>query len=431
MNKLITKLQKSLAAFFVFVFALSLTTITYAADAPAAAPSAATIAEGGKIFKANCTTCHSIGGGVVVGPDLKGVTGRVPSPYQEWMFKWIKNNVAFRKSGDAYANKLYADNHNNTMTVFDGTLTDDQIKAVIAYVANPPAEATPQGPVNNGAPVAANGGGATNYTTILLVVIGALLILIYVLRTVRKSLVAVSDEKQGLPAPEELGFWQGIRKWIQTHKVQFAVINIFLIAVFCVYGWEYLWGIDVTPGYHPSQPIYFRHDIHAGENGIACLYCHSGAEKGKVAGIPTLNVCMNCHKGIKGSTPEFQKEIAKVYYAVGWDPDKGAYTNPPHPVEWNRVHSLPDFAYFNHAQHVVVGKIACQTCHGECSTFTTNHQFAPLTMGWCINCHRETPVQMAGNGYYAKLHEALMKQDSSHHVTEAEMGGLECGKCHY
>lgn len=429
MNKLITKLQKSLAAFLVFVFTLLFTTITYAADAP----SAATIAEGGKLFHANCASCHYITDQKLTGPGLKGVTERVPQPYQDWMLKWIRNNAAFRKSGDAYANKIYAENNNTQMTVFEGTLTDDQIKSIIAYLANPPQETAPAASNENGnqqgAP-SANGTGE-NYTTILLLTLGALLILVYVLRTVRKSLISVANQKKGLPAQENMNFWQETRQWIRTHKVHFAVINIFLVAVFCVYGWEYLWGIDVTPGYHPSQPINFRHDIHAGVNGIACLYCHSGAEKGKVAGIPTLNVCMNCHKGIQGSNPEFQKEIAKIYYAVGWDPKKAAYTNPQHPVVWNRVHSLPDFAYFNHAQHVVVGKLDCKNCHGDVATFTTDKQFAPLTMGWCINCHRATPVQMAGNGYYAKLHAALMKQDSSRKVTEAEMGGLECGKCHY
>ena len=427
MNKLITKLQKSLAAFLVFVFTLVATTITYAADSP----SAATIAEGGKLFHANCASCHAITDQKVTGPGLKGVTSRVPQPYQDWMLKWIKNNAALRKSGDAYANKVYADNNGTQMTVFDGTITDDQIKSIIAYLANPPQEVVASNNDNNkqGAP-AANGGGE-DYKTILLIALGALLILIYTLRTVRKSLVSVANQKKGLPPQEDMGFWQDTRQWIRTHKVLFAVINIFLVAVFCTYGWEYLWGIGVTPGYHPSQPINFRHDIHAGQNGIACLYCHSGAEKGKVAGIPTLNVCMNCHKGIQGSNPEFQQEIAKIYYAVGWDAQKGAYTNPQHPVEWTRVHSLPDFAYFNHAQHVVVGKVACQTCHGDCSTYTTNHQFAQLTMGWCIDCHRATQVQMTGNGYYAKLHEALMKQDSSRKITEAEMGGLECAKCHY
>ncbi len=426
MNKLITKLQKSLAAFLAFVFALVFTTITYAADAP----SAANIAEGGKLFHANCATCHSLGSNKVTGPGLQGVTDRVPAPYQDWMFKWIKNNAALRKSGDAYANKVYADNNGVAMTVFDGTLTDDQIKNIIAYVANPPKE------------VAQTTGGETSTTGsaktesgvsdkwIVLLIIGVLLIIITVLRTVRKSLLTVANEKKGIPTVD-MGFWKGTIHWIKTHKVHFAVINIFLFACFVTYGWEYLWGIDVTPGYHPSQPINFRHDVHAGQNGIACIYCHSGAEKGKVAGIPTLNVCMNCHKGIQGSNPDFQKEIAKVYDAVGWDPQKAAYTKAPHPVKWNRVHVLPDFAYFNHSQHVSVGKLDCKNCHGDVASFTTDQQFAPLTMGWCIDCHRQTPVQMQGNGYYTKLHEALMKQDTSRKVTEAEMGGLECGKCHY
>ena len=426
MNKLITKLPKSLAAFLVFIFALLFTTITYAADAP----SAANIAEGGKLFKANCAVCHSLGTNKVTGPGLQGVTDRVPAPYQDWMLKWIKNNAAFRKSGDAYANKVFADNNGTSMTVFDGTLTDDQIKNIIAYVANPPKEQT-----SDSTSTAKNTVGAAkgddDYGMILLIAIGVLFIIIYVLRTVRKSLLAVANEKKGLPAPEDLSIWKEIPKWIKTHKVHFAVINIFLLAVFLTYGWEYLWGIHVNPGYHPSQPINFRHDIHAGQNGIACIYCHSGAEKGKVAGIPTLNVCMNCHKGIQGSNPEFQKEIAKIYDAVGWDPQKAAYTKPSHPLQWNRVHSLPDFAYFNHSQHVVVGKLDCKNCHGDVASFTTDQQFSTLTMGWCIDCHRTTPVQMQGNGYYAKLHEVLMKQDSSRKITEADMGGLECGKCHY
>jgi mono/diheme cytochrome c family protein len=428
MNKLITKLPKSLVAFLVFIFALLFTTITHAADAP----SAANIADGGKLFKANCAVCHSLGSNKITGPGLQGVTDRVPSPYQDWMLKWIKNNAALRKSGDAYANKVFADNNGTAMTVFEGALTDDQIKNIIAYIANPPQE-TAASPVQG----ASNTEGAAKAEEqqhpglILLLVIGVLLILIVVLRSVRKSLLAVAHEKNGLPAPADLGFWKETKLWVRTHKVHFAVINIFLVAVFCTYGWEYLWGIDVTPGYHPSQPINFRHDIHAGQNGIACIYCHSGAEKGKVAGIPTLNVCMNCHRGIQGSTPEFQKEIAKIYDAVGWDPQAAAYTKPQHPLEWNRVHALPDFAYFNHSQHVVVGKLDCKNCHGDVASFTTDKQFAPLTMGWCIDCHRNTPVQMAGNGYYAKLHEVLMKQDSTRKITEADMGGLECAKCHY
>ena len=428
MNKLITKLQRSLVAFFAFAFLLILSNLAYAGDAPAAA----NITEGGKLFKANCATCHSLGTNKVTGPGLQGVTDRVPQPYVDWMLKWIKNNASFRKTGDAYANKVYADNGGTAMTVFEGQLTDDQIKNIIAYVANPPAEVTPTITTTSGGGTTQNAGG-DNTKWIVLITISVLIIILLVLRTVRKSLQSITNQKKGLtdPADLNLNIWQGTIHWIRTHKVGFAVINIVLTAIFCVYGWEYLWGIDVTPGYHPSQPINFMHKVHAGENSIACIYCHSGAEKGKVAGIPTVNVCMNCHRGIQGSNPEYQKEIAKIYYAAGWDPQSASYSKPTHPIVWNRVHSLPDFAYFNHAQHVTVGKLDCKNCHGDVATFTTDQQFAPLTMGWCIDCHRNTPVHMDGNGYYAKLHDALMKQDTSRHVTEADMGGLECGKCHY
>jgi mono/diheme cytochrome c family protein len=425
-------IKKLLPVPLIIVISLFISNIAFG-DNPAQAKGNAE--EGAKLFKQNCAVCHSIGSNKITGPGLEGVTTRVPQPYQDWMLKWIKNNAALRKSGDAYANKVFADNSSTTMTVFEGALNDDQINNIIAYVANPPKEtATAAGKVS-GEGAAAPSGEEQGLSTgwLLAIIIAVLLILITVLRTARKSLQYIVNEKQGKPAPEDLTILQETRRWILSHKLAFACIFIFLFSVFCVYGWDYLWDIHITPGYHPSQPINFMHKVHAGENGIACIYCHSGAEKGKVAGIPTLNVCMNCHKGIQGSNPEYQKEIAKIYDAVGWDPQKGDYSKTPHPVKWNRVHSLSDFAFFSHAQHVMVGKIECQKCHGPVETYTTDQQFAPITMGWCVNCHRETPVQMAGNGYYTKIHEAIMQtfHDTSKHPTEADMGGLECGKCHY
>jgi mono/diheme cytochrome c family protein len=427
MNKPCKKLSKSLAGLLAFALTLLTTNFTFAADAPKGNAD-----NGAKLFKANCAVCHSTGTNKVTGPGLAGVTDRVPQPYQEWMHKWILNNAALRKSGDAYANKVYADNGGTNMTVFDGTLNDAQVDDIIAFLKNPPKTeevATTTG-IGGSANAAHKEEGIGKFW-ILLIIIAILLIIVTTLRTVRKSLLAVVHEKKGLPPPPEGNIWQDMKRWIRSNKMAFVFINLFITAVFCVYGWEYLWGIDVTPGYHPDQPIAFSHKVHAGDNAIQCIYCHSGAEKGKVAGVPTLNVCMNCHKGIQGSNPDYQKEIAKIYYAVGWDASKGAYTNPTHPIEWTRVHNLPDFAYFNHSQHVVVGKIACQTCHGDCATYTTNQQFAPLTMGWCVDCHRKTPVQMEGNGYYAKLHEALKAKYPEKEVTEADMGGLECAKCHY
>ncbi len=428
MNNLFKKLPGLLVAAFVVAFTFA--SLPVSADSNAVGNPEA----GSKIFKQYCAVCHSTGTNKIVGPGLEGVTSRVPQPAAEWMHKWIKNNAALLKT-DTYAQKIFADNGKVSMTVFDGTLTDAQIDDVIAFLANPPKEeetaSTSAAQGATAATPANNEDEGTHTTIILLIVIVTLLILSLVLRSVRKTLQGAVNKLKGVAAPADRTLWQDTKHWIATHKVATACINLFLVALFLVYGWQYLWGIDVTPGYHPSQPINFSHQVHAGTNSIACIYCHSGAEKGKVAGIPTLNVCMNCHKGIQGSNPEYKKEISKIYYAVGWDASKGAYSNPTHPVEWNRVHSLPDFAYFNHSQHVVVGKLQCQKCHGAVETFTTDQQFAPLTMGWCIDCHRQTPVHMDSNGYYAKLHQALMTKYPGKTITEADMGGLECGKCHY
>ncbi len=424
---------KKLSGLFVALFTIALTLISADITHAAGAGTAGNPDAGGKIFKQYCAVCHSTGTNKIVGPGLEGVTTRVPQPYAEWMHKWIKNNAAVLKT-DAYAQKIFADNGKVSMTVFDGTLTDAQIDDVIAFLANPPKEeSTASAGANTGGAAAAAGteDEGSHITMVLLIVVLALLILTLVLRSVRKSLQGAVNKMKGIAPPADRTLWQDTKYWVRTHKLATACINLFLVAIFLVYGWEYLWGIDVTPGYHPSQPINFSHQVHAGTNSIACIYCHSGAEKGKVAGIPTLNVCMNCHKGIQGSNPEYKKEIEKIYYAAGWDPAKGAYSNPSHPVIWNRVHSLPDFAYFNHSQHVVVGKLQCQKCHGPVETYTTDQQFAPLTMGWCVNCHRETPVHMDSNGYYTKIHQALMAKYPGKTITEADMGGLECGKCHY
>ena len=201
--------------------------------------------------------------------------------------------------------------------------------------------------------------------------------------------------------------------------------------------------IGVDQGYEPIQPIHYSHKIHAGDNGIDCKYCHSSARVSKNAGIPSLNVCMNCHKNIsefqgdKDSTyVDYSKEfytgeIKKLYDAVGWDPATQKYTGKTKPVKWVRIHNLPDFVYFNHSQHVTVGGIECQKCHGKVETFEIMKQDQPLTMGWCINCHRETNVKVEENGYYEKIHAELSKKYGKSKLTAADMGGLECGKCHY
>ena len=224
-------------------------------------------------------------------------------------------------------------------------------------------------------------------------------------------------------------------------------INVLFVAsVFAIvmlkFTYDGLMGVGVTTNYTPAQPIDFSHKVHAGQNGIDCNYCHSSARKSKHSGIPSANVCMNCHKNIAeyngeldpelGYTKEFYDgEIQKLYAAVGWDEATQSYTGEEKPVKWVRIHNLPDFAYFNHSQHVTVAGIECQKCHGPVEEMEIMRQHAPLTMGWCINCHRETNVNMAGNEYYEKIHEELAKKYGVDQVTAAQMGGLECGKCHY
>jgi hypothetical protein len=208
------------------------------------------------------------------------------------------------------------------------------------------------------------------------------------------------------------------------------------------FAYGFLMQVGIDQGYAPVQPIHYSHKIHAGDNKIDCKFCHSSARKSKHSGIPSLNVCMNCHKNIAdyngeedlemGYTKEFYTaEIKKLYKAVGWDEENQAYTGETEPVKWTRIHNLPDFAYFNHSQHVTVAGVECQKCHGPVEEMEIMYQFSPLTMGWCIDCHRETNVDLKGNEYYAKIHKELSKKYGVDKLTIAQMGGLECGKCHY
>jgi hypothetical protein len=211
-----------------------------------------------------------------------------------------------------------------------------------------------------------------------------------------------------------------------------------LVSAYFVYG--FFMQIGINQGYEPVQPIHYSHKIHSGDNEIDCKYCHSSARVSKHSGIPSLNVCMNCHKSIyeyNGETSEeyskefYDGEIQKLYKAVGWDDEAQEYTGETQAVKWVRIHNLPDFAYFNHAQHVSVAGIECQTCHGPVEEMEIMYQYSPLTMGWCINCHRDTNVKVKDNQYYEKIHDELSKKYGVEKLTAAQMGGLECGKCHY
>lgn len=424
MDTLCTKPQKQILAIISFLFLSFFFSVnkSFAAD-------------GEKIFKQNCAVCHSLGKNKLTGPGLEGVMSRVPS--EDWLKKWVKNNKALIASGDAYANKVFNENNKADMTVFASTLSDEEIAAVVTYIKDykPPVETAPAagGPATNNAPQSTG----VNPLGLLLGVIAFLIIIIGVLRGVRHSLKNLQNERQGLPEEDALGPWADFKKWVMDHKRTTAVLILFILGGLLSSGWYALKGIGVYEGYHPVQPIAFNHKLHAGDNAINCQYCHSGVERSKTAGIPSVNVCMNCHKGISKGPTTGTTEIAKIYEAAGWDPDKGAYTKPQKPIQWIKVHNLPDFVFFSHQQHVKVGKQDCANCHGEVKEMTTAQQVKPMTMGWCIDCHNKTEVPgMKDNPYYESLHKKLAEKfkdlpKDQQVITVAKMGGIECAKCHY
>ena len=393
--------------------------------------------KGKSLFNANCAACHQLDK-KMTGPALRYVETRLSEDEgldREWLNAWIRNSSALIKSGDAYANKIYAEYNGSAMTAFP-QLSDDDLTNILAYTAQD--KAVPAAAVAATAPGAQAEGGVSQE-----IVLGALAILFGLLALglflVNKTLrrFAAANNVEIAESVKRKSLWKA---FVNNQFLMLVVAIFFLLSsAYFVYG--YLMQVGVDQGYQPIQPIHYSHKIHAGDNGIDCKYCHSSARVSKHSGIPALNVCMNCHKSIyevapSTATEEYSKafydgEIQKLYDAVGWDDAEQKYTGKTKPVKWVRIHNLPDFAYFNHSQHVTVAGLECQTCHGPVEEMEIMYQFSPLTMGWCINCHRETNVKVQDNAYYDKIHEALTKKYGVEQLTAAQMGGLECGKCHY
>jgi mono/diheme cytochrome c family protein len=420
------------------LLAVSLSSV--AQDAVPAAPTEAPVAtqgggdpvKGKELFNANCAACHKLDA-KATGPALRGIAAKHDMP---WLYKWIHNPAALIKSGDAAAVKVYEENNKVNMTAFP-TLTEANIDDIIAYTSEPMPVAAAAVP-GTAVAGAADQGGITNDIGLgVLVLLMSLLVVMLVLvnnvllRLAKLNGIEVAKKMPGTPI------------WVAFAKNQFLILvtAIFLLLASAYFVYGFLMQIGVDQGYEPIQPIHYSHRIHAGSNEINCKYCHSSARVSKHAGIPSLNVCMNCHKNIaevaeSTATPEYSKafydeQIQKLYKAVGWDQTTQSYTGKTEPVKWVRIHNLPDFVYFNHSQHVTVAGIECQKCHGPVEEYEIQKQFAPLTMGWCINCHRVTNVKMEGNEYYTKIHDELSKKYGVDKLTAAQMGGLECGKCHY
>ena len=414
--------------YFSLVIIGILTSITASAQSDEA------VQAGKKLFNANCAACHKLNKRAV-GPALRGISSKYD---REWLYSWIKNSTAMVKSGDAQAVAIYEEYNGSVMTSFQ-QFSNDDIDNIIAYTDYvPPAPAiTASVPVVSG-----QASGEISNLIILVALAMVFIVLVIMLFLVQRTLIRIAAASGvDITPPQKTKrtpLWQA---FIQNQfLIIVSVILLLLSSAYFAYG--FLMQIGVDQGYMPVQPIHYSHKIHAGANQIECKYCHSSARVSKHSGIPSLNVCMNCHRNIaeyngeedleNGYTKDFYtKEIKKLYTAVGWDETNQEYTGESQPVKWVRIHNLPDFVYFNHAQHVEVGEIACQKCHGPVEEMEIMYQYSPLTMGWCINCHRETNVKVENNEYYTKIHEALSKKYGVEKLTVAQMGGLECGKCHY
>ncbi|MBA10231.1 MAG: cytochrome C [Flavobacteriaceae bacterium] len=395
--------------------------------------------KGKSLFNTNCAACHNLDK-KMTGPALRGVEARLANDEgldRNWLNSWIRNSSALIKSGDAYANKIYAEYNGAAMTAFP-QFSDQDLSDILAYTAQEKAQPATVAAAS-GIPSAQNASdsGLTNN-----IILGALAVmfmllaigLILVKQTLRRF--AVANNVEIAEATQGKSLWKA---FIQNQFLMLIVAIFFLLSsAYFVYG--YLMQVGVDQGYQPVQPIHFSHKIHSGDNKIDCKYCHSSARVSKHSGIPSVNICMNCHKSIyeyNGEvTDEYSKEfydaeIQKIYAAAGWDDVDQQYTGETQPIKWVRIHNLPDFAYFNHSQHVSVAGIECQTCHGPVEEMEIMYQYSSLTMGWCINCHRETNVKVKDNEYYTKIHDQLSKKYGVDQLTAAQMGGLECGKCHY
>lgn len=444
-----------IALFTLSVFLISTTAVWAQGDAK----------NGQKLFKANCSSCHDLDK-QKVGPALGGVVDRLKKEQglgEDWFQKWIKNNEALRASGDKYANEVFEKFNKTPMTAFP-SLSDQDVKDILEYTTNPPKEEPkPEAGAAAVDPLKALQEKETQRrnTTIILITLASIAgLLAWVLFRLRQLVKiqrdpGLSPEAQG----QATNFGELYRKY---HMVGKALVGV--LAIVALYGvWNSLMWIGVYKGYKPEQPIYFSHKIHAGENKIDCQLCHSSAKYGKVSEIPSVNVCMNCHRLISEYNGKYMEpgkdkafydgEIKKIYEYAGWDPEKQAYTGKGKPIEWVRIHNMPDFVYFSHAQHVVAGEqaiisswnkknpdnqidIVCKACHGKVDTMNVVQMANDFTMGWCIECHRTTEIDM-NNGYnkayFKNLHEKLKKQypASNGKITVDAIGGLECGKCHY
>jgi mono/diheme cytochrome c family protein len=383
----------------------------------------AVVSGGATLFRNNCAVCHQVHQ-QLVGPALANVYERHS---REWLNAFIVNSQRVIQGGDEYAVNLYNQYNKTLMPSFD--FSEDEVLSILAYIQSEtlkgpaPVAAADAGEV----PAAAAGEGrllTSGYLTAFLIALLVVMVMIIVVLIMLISvLTRYLRQKSGLGEAELEVLEQRFDLGKALRSPAFIWVATFIFTAVVLKGViDGLYSVGVQQDYAPTQPIAFSHKLHAGDFKIDCQYCHTTASYSKSASIPSANICMNCHQSIIKVTgsQENSTEIQKIYAAIEND----------QPIQWIRVHNLPDLAYFNHAQHYSVGGIECQTCHGPVEEMEVLKQHSNLTMGWCIDCHRTTVVKTEGNAYYDKLvelHQAVSKEP----MVVEDIGGLECAKCHY
>jgi cytochrome c551/c552 len=425
-----------------------------------------TYAQGDALFKSKCASCHQ--------PHKNSTGPKLFQVRQKWtdggakegsIYQWV-NNWQTAAASDPYAQTVSTWSP-SAMSAFPDLKKED-IDAIMDWVdAQPDPAAAGAGDAGAtgeaGAPMDAAGTTEETSNGWIWLILGVIFVtIILAVGGVRRQLKFAAADAEGKPLNEGMSYAEELKAWAWKYRLYVGLGSLVVVIGVVVTLFLGLYSIGVVENYQPSQPIAFPHAIHTGTNGIDCKYCHSSVTKSKTAGIPSVNVCMNCHKQINGRTPAQQEQIAKIYEAAGWNPEgAGSYTGKTKPIVWNKVHVLPDHVYFNHSQHVVVGGVDCKQCHGDMTKQVETQKVWPveelnkiegnipltkptMTMGWCIECHAEKEISTGGidtknDGYYNEIHKRLLNNDKKLYekyledgkVSVAELGGWECAKCHY
>lgn len=429
------------------------------------------------LFRANCAACHAADMKTkLTGPPLAGIQEAwADHGGDEALYSWIRNSQAMVSEGsNERANQVWAEYGPVVMNSFP-TLTDDEIANIIAYINGVADGVYPPKKEDDNSELS-NVNVKKDNTWLYFGLAALLAIMALVLTRIVSNLNYMIKVK-------ETGAAAGEPQTLKQTLTSRAVIGFIVFALVVIGGYYTVnnaISLGRQQGYQPTQPIKFSHKTHAGDQQIDCQYCHDGARRSKHSIIPAANTCMNCHKAIKTGSTYGTAELTKIFASVGYDPSTDKYISNydqlsnkeiaeifkpwiaennddvdvddqwediadalmdesigddkiAGPINWVRIHSLPDHVYFNHSQHVTAGQLECQTCHGPVEEMEVLEQHSPLSMGWCVNCHRETEVKFADNEYYKnyELYHKELTEGTRKKVTVEDIGGLECQKCHY